>query len=227
MKAGLGCIAPIFAISRLRMGIDGAGITTLVTFMGCPLHCKYCLNDRCHDSVYNADGVTPKKGIELLSPQELYDRVKIDNLYFQVSGGGICFGGGEPTLYENFIIEFRKLCGSEWKITLETSLFNCSYATMERLAPVIDRWIVDVKEMNREIYYQYTGHRSHILQSLTCLQKLKLMGKTTVKVPLIPDFNTEDDVQSSIEELKQMGFNMIETIRYIKRISRYSPRKQE
>ena len=79
------CKAPIFAISRLRMGIDGAGITTLVTFMDCPLHCKYCLNDRCHDSVYEADGVTLKKGTELLSPQELYDRVKIDNLYFQVS----------------------------------------------------------------------------------------------------------------------------------------------
>ena len=29
--------APIFAISRLRMGTDGFGITTLVTFMGCPL----------------------------------------------------------------------------------------------------------------------------------------------------------------------------------------------
>ena len=36
--------APIFAISRLRMGTDGSGITTLVTFMGCPLQCKYCLN---------------------------------------------------------------------------------------------------------------------------------------------------------------------------------------
>ena len=226
MKASLGSIAPIFAISRLRMGIDGAGITTLVTFMGCPLHCKYCLNDRCHDSVYKADGVTPKKGIELLSPQELYERVKIDNLYFQVSGGGICFGGGEPTLYDDFIIEFRKLCGNEWKITLETSLFNCSYATLQRLAPVVDMWIVDIKEMRSDIYYQYTGHRSHILQSLACLRELKLMDKTLVKVPLIPDFNTEDDVKSSIEELRQKGFNNIETIRYIKRLSKYSPQKQ-
>lgn len=221
------CKAPIFAISRLRMGIDGAGITTLVTFMDCPLHCKYCLNDRCHDSVYEADGVTLKKGTELLSPQELYDRVKIDNLYFQVSGGGICFGGGEPTLYENFIIEFRKLCGNDWKITLETSLNRCSYSTIQRLAPIVDMWIVDIKEMDSHIYEQYTGHRSHILQSLDCLRKLELMNKTTVKVPLIPDFNTEEDVQSSIEELKQMGFHNIEPIRYIKRLSKYSHKKQK
>ena len=195
--------------------------------MDCPLHCKYCLNDRCHDSVYEADGVTLKKGTELLSPQELYDRVKIDNLYFQVSGGGICFGGGEPTLYEDFIIEFRKLCGNDWKITLETSLNRCSYSTIQRLAPIVDMWIVDIKEMDSHIYEQYTGHRSHILQSLDCLRKLELMNKTTVKVPLIPDFNTEEDVQSSIEELKQMGFHNIEPIRYIKRLSKYSHKKQK
>ena len=44
--------APIFGISRLRMGTDGKGITTLVTFMGCPLKCKYCLNPKCHESIY-------------------------------------------------------------------------------------------------------------------------------------------------------------------------------
>jgi len=88
-------------------------------------------------------------------------------------------------------------------------------------------WIVDIKEMDSHIYEQYTGHRSHILQSLDCLRKLELMNKTTVKVPLIPDFNTEEDVQSSIEELKQMGFHNIEPIRYIKRLSKYSHKKQK
>ena len=41
----------IFGISRLRMGTDGKGITTLVAMMGCPLKCRYCLNDRCHYDV--------------------------------------------------------------------------------------------------------------------------------------------------------------------------------
>ena len=90
--------SPIFGISRLRMGVDGSGITTLVTFMGCPLHCKYCLNRFCHELVFYEDSVTPRKDVVLISPQELYDKVKIDSLYFQVSGGGLCFGGGEPAL---------------------------------------------------------------------------------------------------------------------------------
>ena len=36
--------APLIGISRLRMGTDGHGVTTLVAFHGCPLRCKYCLN---------------------------------------------------------------------------------------------------------------------------------------------------------------------------------------
>ena len=48
--------APIFAISRLRTDTDGPGITILVTFMDCPLQCKYCLNKKCHEPIYESDG---------------------------------------------------------------------------------------------------------------------------------------------------------------------------
>lgn len=219
--------APIFAIDRLRMGTDGHGVTTLVCFMGCPLNCAYCLNDRCHDDVFESDGVTPRRNIMMLTPQELYDRVKIDNIYFQTTSGGICFGGGEPTLYADFIVEFRKLCGDAWKITVETALHGCAYSMIERLAPVIDKWIVDVKDMNSDIYRQYTGRQSHILQSLTCLERFDLMDKVMVKVPLIPGYNAEEDVNESIMKLKRRGFSRIETIRYIKRLSKYPPLNQE
>lgn len=66
---------PIFGISRHRMGIDGKGVTTLVAFMGCPLHCKYCINAQCHDSIYEEDH-SLRKGVQMLSPKELYDIVK-------------------------------------------------------------------------------------------------------------------------------------------------------
>ena len=36
--------APVIAVSRLRMKIDGPGVTTLVCFHGCPLRCHWCLN---------------------------------------------------------------------------------------------------------------------------------------------------------------------------------------
>ena len=208
--------APIFAISRLRMGTDGSGITTLVTFMGCPLKCKYCLNKKCHEPIYETDGKTLRKGIMMLTPQELYDLVKVDNIYFQSTGGGICFGGGEPTLYKDFIVEFKKICGDKWKITLETSL-RCSYNTIKDLSPVVNHCIVDIKSMNPFIYEEYTGVMSGILQHLSSIQKLVPQEKITIKVPHIPGFNDDEDLDNDIDELKQQfGFVNINLVEYRK-----------
>ena len=216
MKSSNDIKAPIFAISRRRMGTDGSGITTLVTFMGCPLKCKYCLNQKCHEPIYESDGKTLRKGIMMLTPQELYDIVKVDNIYFQSTGGGICFGGGEPTLYKDFIVEFKKICGDKWKITLETCL-RCSFNTIQDLSPVVDHWIVDIKSMNPFIYEEYTGVMSGVLQHLSSIQKLVSQEKITVKVPHIPGFNDDEDLDSDIDEIKsRYGFENISKIVYKK-----------
>lgn len=208
--------APIFAISRLRMATDGSGITTLVTFMGCPLQCKYCLNAKCHETIYSEDEKTPQKGIMLLTPQELYELIKIDNIYFQATGGGVCFGGGEPTLYPSFIKEFKKLCEDRWKITLETCL-RCSYNTIAELNDVVDHWIVDVKSLNPYIYESYTGKISGVQQHLSSLKKLVPIDKVTIKVPVIPGFSNEEDVNSDINEIKERyGFHDVKRTVYKK-----------
>lgn len=210
---------PIFGISRHRMGIDGNGITTLVAFMGCPLKCRYCLNDQCHASMYESDGKSLRRGIKMLSPKELYNLVEIDNIYFQATGGGICFGGGEPAMNADFIIEFAKLCPKNWKLTIETSL-RCSAQTIKALSTFIDEWIVDVKDMNNSIYENYTKVPSIITEQLQNLKKLVPLDRITIKVPLIPNFNTKADVDSSIGVLKKMGFENIVQITYIERKSK-------
>lgn len=210
---------PIFGISRHRMGIDGNGITTLVAFMGCPLKCRYCLNDQCHTSLYESDGKSLRRGIQMLSPKELYNLVEIDNIYFQATGGGICFGGGEPTMNADFIIEFAKLCPKNWKLTIETSL-RCSVQTVKTLSTCIDEWIVDVKDMNDSIYENYTNVASNIAKQLQNLKKLVPLHRIIIKVPLIPNFNTKADVDSSIGILKGMGFENIVQITYIDRKSK-------
>ena len=208
--------APVFAVDRLRMGTDGPGVTTLVGFMGCPLKCKYCLNGKCHEPIYESDGKTVRKGIIMLTPQALYEKVRLDNIYFQSTGGGICFGGGEPTLYPSFIEEFRKLCGDKWKITLETSL-KCSEDTIERLCDIVDYWIVDVKSLNPDIYQAYTEKNSEIEQRLRLLgRRVPHKESVAVKVPSIPGFNEEDDLDAAIEHIKDsFGFTDVSKTNYI------------
>ena len=43
--------APILGVERHRIETDGNGVTTLVGFYGCPLRCKYCLNQYCHSYI--------------------------------------------------------------------------------------------------------------------------------------------------------------------------------
>lgn len=206
----------IFGICRHRMGIDGKGVTTLIAFMGCPLHCQYCLNDQCHASILENNGKNLRKGIQILSPKELLDIVKKDNIYFQATGGGICFGGGEPTMNADFITEFAKLCPKNWKLTIETSL-RCSCETIKVLSEYIDEWIVDIKDMNDSIYENYTKVASKIAQRLLDLKRFVPTNLVTIKVPLIPHFNTMTDVESSTCALKDMGFENIVQINYIER----------
>lgn len=207
-------LQPFFGVSRLRMGLDGRGVTTLVTFMGCQLRCKYCLNERCHGKVYEDNGATPCKGILMLTPQQLYDIVKKDNIYFQATGGGVCFGGGEPLEHPEFIMEFRKLCGEKWKITVETAL-TCHPHNIELLAPIVDHWIVDIKDMNPRIREKYTGRVGDSAHQLCYLKQYGIVDNVTIRVPHIPGFNTDEDVNRSIEQVKILGFKDIQEFEYL------------
>ena len=85
------------------------------------------------------------------------------------------------------------------------------------MSAYIDEWIVDVKDMNNSIYENYTKVPSIITEQLQNLKKLVPLDRITIKVPLIPNFNTKADVDSSIGVLKKMGFENIVQITYIER----------
>lgn len=168
--------------------------------------------------IFEKDGTTVRSEIMMLSPQELYDMVKKDNIYFQASGGGVCFGGGEPTLYEGFISEFRRLCGDKWKITIETCL-HCSAETVERLSGVVDYWIVDVKSLDRTVYKEYTGVDSKVFQNLQTLGKFVRNEQVAIVVPHIPGYNDDVDLDSNIQLIKDtFGFSDVSIKEYIKRL---------
>lgn len=199
---------PMMGASRLRMATDGIGITTLVTAFSCPLRCRMCLNPQCFDEN------TPVKHV---TPEELYDIVKVDDLYFQATGGGITFGGGEPLLHSEFIAEFRKICGNKWHITAETCL-NIPNDKLKTAIQCIDAFFVDIKDMNPEIYLRYTGKDNRqVIENLKYLIKSISPEHITVRVPHIPGYNTPADVQKSTKILRDMGFVNLDIFTYIEK----------
>ena len=197
--------AALIGISRHRLTTDGEGVTTLVAFHGCPLRCKYCLNPQS----FAQEGVWKQYDCE-----QLYEEVKIDELYFLATHGGVTFGGGEPALQSNFISEFRRLCGTGWKITIETSL-NVPQENIERLLPVVDCYIVDIKDMNNDRYETYTGKsNTPVIENLRWLVIQGKAKQITVRVPHIPSYNTETDIENSIHQLKEIGLSDFDRFTY-------------
>jgi Pyruvate-formate lyase-activating enzyme len=198
--------ATLIGINRHRLTIDGEGVTTLVAFHGCPLRCKYCLNSQC----LRTDGKWKR-----FSCQELYKEVKQDELYFLATMGGVTFGGGEPCLQSTFIRDFRELCGSQWQIAVETSL-NVPLKHLEELLPVVNQYYVDIKDMDKERYYKYTGQKNdHVIANLNWLIEQGKRDNITVRVPVIPSYNTIQDTEESIKQLKMMGLFRFDQFTYL------------
>lgn len=197
---------PLISISRHRIGIDGEGVTSLVSGAGCPLRCRFCINEE----------VLKKAKPKAVTPQELYDEVSCDDLYYRATGGGITFGGGESLLQAAFFAPFKTVCPDEWKLFAETSL-AVPRENVALAAESIDEFIVDCKDMDKDIYHQYTGGDGMLMEeNLRFLLEKAGPRRVIVRVPLIPDHNTEESRGRNISRLRDMGVTRLDVFSYVR-----------
>ena len=196
---------PISHIGRLRMGIDGKGIRTLVLFQRCPLRCKYCINQ----FTWNDNDKT-----KMMSAQELYDNILIDRPYLLATNGGITFGGGEPLLQSECIKEFAECNKENFSIYLETSL-NVPLSYIERVIDVVDMYYVDIKTTDYNVYKNYTGGDLQIvLDNLKYLLAKVGKEKIVVRIPTVPGFADKEAQRKSKAFLGSMGIKYFDLFDY-------------
>ena len=190
------------------MATDGTGVTALVGAYGCPLSCQLCINPRTWAPAEAG------KDFTWVTPEELYEKAKQDNLYYLATGGGITFGGGEPLLHTDFIMAFRKITPPEWRFCAESCLHIPEHH-IPKAAACIDHFMIDIKDMNPAIYKAYTGQdNTCVKENLRALLALVGAERITVRIPRIPGFNTEADVAASVAELRAMGIAHLDLFTY-------------
>ena len=195
----------VMGINRHRMYIDGQGINTLVALEGCPLKCKYCINKN----------LLAEGKVQEMSLQELAEKVLIDYCYFMATGGGITFGGGEALLHSGQIKAFREVLPKDVPIKIETSL-NVPMERLLELIDVVDEFIIDIKTMNPQIYKEYTGlDNSRLLENLEILCEKGLQDKCKIRIPNIPGFTLQADIDKAADSMERMGFRNVEVFDYI------------
>jgi pyruvate formate lyase activating enzyme len=128
-----------------------------------------------------------------------------DNLFYANSGGGVTFGGGEPTAAGDFLIELMKDCSKKgYHICVDT----CGVCKPEQFRKVIelaDMFLFDCKHMDPEQHRKLTGMDNSL--PLENLKQALSSGKDVhIRIPLMPGLNdSEENIKAMADFLRPFG----------------------
>ena len=137
---------------------------------------------------------------------ELITELLKDEKYFNMSGGGVTFSGGEPLFYSTFIKE----CALKLKDRNITTLIEtCGYVpqvNIKRIYQVVDYIYYDFKEIDPKKHKEYTGFDNKlILENLNWLDQ-HFKGKLSVRYPYIPGYNdSKEDIEGFLEYVSMLN----------------------
>lgn len=192
---------------------DGPGIRTTVFFKGCPLECAWCHNPegvrafpetltlRSGTDSGNDSGSIPAKKEEvvgrMVTVEEVMDEIEKDVIFYEQSGGGATFSGGEPLLQEDFLSALLEECRER---RIHTAVDTCGFApweTIEKIAGLTDLFLYDLKIIDENAHEKYAGEINDLI--LENLKKLSAVFKNIIiRVPLIPGIT---DTDSNLEQV--------------------------
>ena len=123
---------------------------------------------------------------------ELFRRIYQDRFYFEHSGGGVTFSGGETLMQPRFLYAIAKKC-REYHINV--AIETCGCGDYEAFAPCldyIDFIYFDIKHMDSGMHQKITGRPNE--EILENLKKISAHGnEICVRTPVVPGWNDSDE----------------------------------
>ena len=220
----------VFDIKKFAVH-DGPGIRTTIFFKGCPLQCTWCHNPESKKKNPEEIVITSKrKCLDLsytetkevigreVSVDEIMSEVKKDIVYYDESGGGVTFSGGEPMLQPEFLkallVECKK---NEINTCVDTSGY-AEFQNFENIIDLTDSFNYDLKLMNEDAHIKYTGVSNKKIHDN--LKKLTEKGKTIyIRIPVVPGITDTIKFLSllnSIKEIDLLPYNRLASNKYHK-----------
>ncbi|MFV0275092.1 MAG: pyruvate formate-lyase-activating protein [Bacilli bacterium] len=137
--------ANINSIETLGL-VDGPGIRTVIFMQGCPLRCKFCHNPetwKLNDSI----------NMEI---DEVISKISSYNTWYEKSGGGVTFSGGDPLMQGKALETLLKRCTKEG---IHTAVDTSGYYSnnIEKIIEYTDLFIVSIKGITDKEYKNICG----------------------------------------------------------------------
>ena len=216
--------ATIFDIERNSF-VDGPGIRTTVFFKGCNLKCAWCHNPesqsfnkqimfyknkctgcgRCRNLTVDDEKFfcfNDAKEIcgKEYTVEEVFAEVVKDKVFYENSGGGVTFSGGECMLQIDFLEEILKACKENGIHTAVDTAGHVPFACFERILTYTDLYLYDIKCYDSEKHKEFTGVSNELI--LSNLKRLLKSGKNVwIRIPIIPEVNDHEAELVAIKSL--------------------------
>ena len=209
----------IFDIKRFAVH-DGPGIRTTIFLKGCPLRCAWCHNPESQELEPVTVDIMRKVNGKSVPGKKVYgERMEVDRLvetllrdahFYEESGGGVTFSGGEPLMQVEGLLQLLEACKMHGIHTCVDTSGYASWEQFERIVPLTDLFLFDLKNMDPELHRKYTGMDNGAI--LSNADKLLEKGATLIfRIPVIPEINTTtSEVAAMVRFLKERAEKMTE-----------------
>lgn len=163
-------------------------------------------------------GPCPSEALRLVgrpwSTEDLLVELLRDRSFYESSGGGVTFSGGEPVLQSRFLQELLPKLGAEG---VHVALETCGaypFELLEPLLPRVDLILYDVKLADPVRHARATGRdNARILANLAEL--VRRGAPVEVRMPVVPGWNSDDEnVAATAERLRAMGVRSLVLLPY-------------
>jgi len=149
-----------------------------------------------------------------MTVQEVIKKVEEDRIFFDESGGGVTFSGGEPFYQPHFLGLLLDACRER---QIHTVVETCGFVKSEILLSLkdkVDLFLYDVKILDSSKHEKFTGVPNELI--LENLEKLASAGANViVRVPLIPTVNDSEEETLQIGRLlNKLGITRIHLLPY-------------
>jgi pyruvate formate lyase activating enzyme len=132
---------------------------------------------------------------------DLMKEIKKDVIYYDNSGGGVTFSGGEPLYQHEFLLKALQACKREG---IHTVLDTSGYAPQRILVSVmnyVDLFLYDLKLSDSKRHQQYTGVSNRIIkENLNFLTKMRRADDVILRFPAIPGITDTDENVNGLAE---------------------------
>ncbi|MFH1687966.1 MAG: glycyl-radical enzyme activating protein [bacterium] len=187
----------VFDIKRYAIH-DGPGIRTTVFLKGCPLDCCWCHNPESRLPEPQEFAVSTGRRAHqktvgcLVQAAEVVEEILQDRIFYDQSGGGVTFSGGEPMLQIDFLTQLLTMCRQAGLHTAVDTSGQVAWESFARINDLVDLFLYDLKVIDDSLHKKYTGASNKQIKA-----NLKTLAgcsrRTEVRVPLIPTISDTDE----------------------------------